>query len=70
MDKSKLKMEGMKEQFEKLKLYNEELVNQRSKLAKRAAVGFGELTPRPQMKNIFLENNLVFEKYFPPLTRK
>ena len=46
-----------------MKAYNEKLINERSKIAKRAAVGFGELTPRPNIKNIFDENNLVYEKY-------
>jgi hypothetical protein len=32
-------------------------------LAKRAAVGFEELTPRPNVKKIFKDNNLSYEKY-------
>lgn len=40
LDKSKMKMLGMKEQFDKLKAYNEQLISERSVLAKRAAVGF------------------------------
>lgn len=50
----------MKEQFEKVKAHNEQLINERSVLAKRAAVGFGQLTPRPNIKQIFGENNLVY----------
>jgi len=32
-------------------------------LAKRAAVGFGELTPRPNMRKIFTDNGLVYENF-------
>lgn len=53
----------MKEEFEKVKDQNQQLINQRSILAKRAAVGFGELTPRPNIKSIFNQNNLVYENY-------
>lgn len=53
----------MKEEFEKLKYQNQQLINERSILAKRAAVGFGELTPRPNIKAIFNLNNLVYENY-------
>ena len=63
LDKSKLKMEGMKEEFDKVKAHNEELINERSLLAKRAAVGFGELTPRPNIRNIFGQKNLRYEDF-------
>jgi hypothetical protein len=33
-------------------------------LAKRAAVGFGELTPRPNLKKIFTTYNLDYETIF------
>lgn len=32
-------------------------------LAKRAAVGFGELTPRPNMRKIFTDHGLVYENF-------
>jgi hypothetical protein len=47
-----------------LRLHNENLINERSELAKRAAVGFRELTPRPNFKVIFSEEGLDFNKIF------
>lgn len=53
LDKSVVRMLGMKEEFDRLKSQNERLVSERSELAKRAAVGFSELTPRPNIRKIF-----------------
>jgi hypothetical protein len=53
LDKSLIRMVGMKEEFDKLRSQNENLINERSDLARRAAVGFSELTPRPDLKTIF-----------------
>lgn len=41
LEKSQLKMEGMKEEYDQVKAYNDQLLNERSILAKRAAVGYG-----------------------------
>ena len=40
LDRSIIRMGGMKEEYDKLKNINEGLMNERDKLAKRAAVGF------------------------------
>jgi hypothetical protein len=41
------------------------LLGERSVLAKRAAVGFAELTPRPNYKKIFTQYGLDYEKMLP-----
>jgi hypothetical protein len=41
LDKSVIRMGGMKEEYNKLKNYNETLIDQRDDFARRAAVGFG-----------------------------
>jgi len=70
LDKSLIRMVGMKEEFDKLRQQNENLVSERSELAKRAAVGFSELTPRPDLKKIFFEEGLEFGKIFKSTDRK
>ncbi|CAM6005147.1 unnamed protein product [Sphagnum balticum] len=46
-------MDGMRDEYLKLQDYNDQLLNERSVLAKRAAVGFGALTPRPNFPKLF-----------------
>ena len=55
----------MREQYNKVDTYNQELLGERSVLAKRAAVGFAELTPRPNYKQIFKDNEIDVEKLLP-----
>jgi len=70
LDKSLIRMVGMKEEFDKLRQHNESLIGERSELAKRAAVGFSELTPRPDLKKIFTEEGLDFGRIFKNTDRR
>ncbi len=54
-------MATMKEEYDKLEAYNNQLIGEKSVLAKRAAIGFAELTPRPNYKQIFQDNNINVE---------
>lgn len=51
-------MASMREEYNKIEAYNQELLGERSVLAKRAAVGFAELTPRPNYRKIFSQFGL------------
>jgi hypothetical protein len=64
LQKSTLRMEGMKEEYIKLQNYNENLIDERSNLAKRAAVGFGSLTPRPNYSKIFASHCIDHTQLF------
>ena len=58
--KGALRMASMREEYNKIDVYNQELLGERSVLAKRAAVGFAELTPRPNYKKIFNQYGLDY----------
>jgi hypothetical protein len=61
LDKSIIRLVAMKDEYEKVKRLNFDLVSERSELAKRAAVSFSELTPRPRYRQLFQEEGLDFE---------
>lgn len=63
--KGALRMASMREEYNKIESYNHELIGERSVLAKRAAVGFAELTPRPNYKQIFRDNDIEIEELIP-----
>lgn len=63
--KGALRMAAMRNEYDKIETYNQELLGERSVLAKRAAVGFAELTPRPNYKKICGDNGLEFTKLLP-----
>lgn len=58
-------MASMREEYNKIEAYNQELLGERSVLAKRAAVGFAELTPRPDYKKIFTQFGLDYDRLVP-----
>ncbi len=64
LDRSIIRMGGMKEEYDKLKAVNDNLAEERDKLARRAAVGFSELTPRPNLKKIFETHNMNLNEVF------
>jgi hypothetical protein len=64
--KGALRMAAMREEYNKIDAYNQELLGERSVLAKRAAVGFAELTPRPNYKKIFKDHDLDVDVLIPP----
>lgn len=56
--KGALRMASIRQEYNKIEAYNHQLLGERSVLAKRAAVGFAELTPRPNYRKIFEEQGL------------
>jgi hypothetical protein len=40
-----------------------DMYSENATLTKRAAVAYSELTPRPNYKQLFLENNMSFDDY-------
>lgn len=63
--KGALRMATMREEYNKIDAYNQQLLGERSVLAKRAAVGFAELTPRPNYSKIFSQFGLSYDKLIP-----
>lgn len=56
--KGAMKMATVQQEYNKIEAYNQQLLGERSVLAKRAAVGFAELTPRPNYKQIFADHGM------------
>ena len=63
--KGALRMASMREEYNKVEAYNQQLLGERSVLAKRAAVGFAELTPRPNYRAIFKNNDIDIDALLP-----
>jgi chromosome segregation ATPase len=63
LENTLIKLKALKTQHFKLQKFNEKLVSERQSLALRAAVGFEELTPRPNIDDILANNGLDEEKY-------
>ena len=63
LEKSLIKLKTLKTEHLKLKTFSEKLVSERQSMAVRAAVGFGELTPRPKIEDIISKNGFEEEKY-------
>ena len=63
--KGALRLASMREEYNKIEAYNQELLGERSVLAKRAAVGFAELTPRPNYRKIFSQFGLEYDRLVP-----
>jgi hypothetical protein len=67
--KGALRMSSMREEYNKLQAYNHQLIGERSVLAKRAAVGFASLTPRPNYQQIFKDNDINIDQLLPDNTK-
>lgn len=63
LEKSLIKLKTLKTEHLKLKAFSEKLVSERQSMAVRAAVGFGELTPRPKFEDIISKCGFEEDKY-------
>lgn len=70
LDKILLKMSTIKQYFLKSQQERSELLQERQDLVIRAAVGFDNLTPRPNYTQLCIDKNLSFSSLIPKLERK